>query len=350
MIRVVQWSTGNVGTQTLLAILRNPLMELVGCHAWSEEKEGRDAGELAGTEAVGIKATRDVEALLALQPDCVCYTPLWPDTDEICRILERGIDIATSTHFITGHGYFGEEKRARIEAACQRGGSSIVGSGMHPGFSNLLALTTANACTRVDQIVITESQNASGYASAETQRSVGFDMPIDSPGLAEMARDGSLVFVDGIHMMADALKVKLDDVRFEADFAAAAQDADLGFMKIHEGHVGGVAGRWHGIVDGRVMFDVGYRWLMGGPVTKEWPIEHAYLLEVRGMPTLKLRMEIHPPKDFKARGPADYMMLGMIITGLPVVNAIRAVVAAPPGIRTYADLPLTTAAGFAGGG
>ena len=79
-------------------------------------------------------------------------------------------------------------------------------------------------------------------------------------------------------------------------------------------------------------------------------IEHAYLLEVRGMPTLKLRMEIHPPKDFKARGPADYMMLGMIITGLPVVNAIRAVVAAPPGIRTYADLPLTTAAGFAGGG
>ena len=346
MIRVVQWSTGNVGTQTLLAVLKNPHLELVGCHAFSEAKDGQDVGSLVGIDDVGILATRDMDALLALKPDCVCYTPLWPDVDEICRILEAGVNIATSAHFITGHGYLGEEKRTRIEEACRKGKSSIVGSGMHPGYSNLMAMAAANACNRVDQIVITESQNASGYASAETQRSVGFDHPIDTPGLEAMARDNSLVFVDGIHMMAESLRVELEDVRFEAEFAAAEQDVDLGFMTIHAGHVGGVAGRWHGIVDGRVMFDVGYRWIMGGPVTRPWPIEHAYLLEVRGMPTLKLRMEIHPPKDFKARSPADYMQLGMVITGLPVVNAIPAVCAAAPGIRTYADLPFVTAAGF----
>lgn len=347
MLRIVQWSTGNVGTQTLLAILRNPGLELVGCHAWSPEKDGKDVGEIVGIGSVGLKATSDVDALLALEPDCVCYTPIWPDVDTMCRILEAGINIATSAHFITGHGYFGEEKRSRIEAACQAGRSSIVGSGMHPGFSNLMAIAAANACNRVDRIVITESQNASGYASAETQRSVGFDYPIDTPGLADMVRDGSLVFIDGIHMMADALDVRLDEVRFEADFAAAEQDVDLGFMTIHKDHVGGVAGRWHGIVEGRVLFDVGFRWIMGGPVQKPWPIEHAYLLEVQGMPTLKLRMEIHPPKDFKAKSLADYMELGMVITGLPVVNAIPAVCRAEPGIRTYADLPLTSAAGFA---
>ena len=346
MRRIVQWTTGNVGTQTLLAILRHPELELVGCYAWAEDKQGKDVGDLVGIEPVGIEATADIDALLALEPDCVCYTPLWPDIDHLCRILEAGIDVATSAHFITGHGYLGEEKRRRIEAACQRGRSSILGTGMHPGFSNLLALTAANACNRVDKIVITESQDASGYASADTQRSVGFDDPIDTPGLADKVRDGSLVFVDGLYMMADALGVPIDEVRFEADFAAAREDTDLGFMRIHAGHVGGVAGRWHGYVDGRVLFDVGFRWIMGGPVTKPWPIEHAYLLEVRGMPTLKLRMEIHPPRDFRARSPEDYMQLGMVITGLPVVNAITALCDADPGIRTYADLRLTTARGF----
>jgi hypothetical protein len=346
MIRVVQWTTGNVGTETLKAILRQPELELVGCYAWAEEKRSKDVGTLVGLEAVGIEATSDIDALLALAPDCVCYTPLWPDVDHLCRILEAGINVATSAHFITGHGYFGDERRRRIEAACHAGGSSILGSGMHPGFSNLLALTAANACNRIDKIVITESQDASGYASAETQRSVGFDHPIDTPNLAEMVRDGSLVFIDGLHMMADALGVELDEVRFEADFAAAAQDVDLGFMMIHEGHVGGVAGRWHGVVNGRVLFDVGFRWIMGGPVTKDWPIDHAYLLEVQGMPTLKLRLEIHPPPDFKPRNPLDYMQLGMVITGLPVVNAIPALCRAESGIRTYADLRMVTATGF----
>ena len=346
MIRVVQWTTGNVGSQTLLAISRNPDLELIGCYAWSGDKVGRDAGELAGGEALGIRATNDLEELIALSPDCVCYTPVWANVDHLCQILEAGINVATSAQFITGHGHFGSDDRARIQQACERGQSSMLGSGMHPGFSNLMALAAANACTRVDKITITESQNASGYASAETQRSVGFDDPIDSEGLHEKVRDGSLVFADGLQMMAHALGVELSDVRFESDFAAAESTVDLGFMMIHEGHVGGVAGRWHGIFEGRVLFDVGFKWIMGGPVTKPWDIEHAYLLEIRGLPTLKLRAEIHPPRDFVAKTPADYMQLGMIITGLPVVNAIPALCEAPPGIQTYADLRLTTARGF----
>jgi 4-hydroxy-tetrahydrodipicolinate reductase len=35
------------------------------------------------------------------------------------------------------------------------------------------------------------------------------------------------------------------------------------------------------------------------------------------------------------------MDLGHIMTAMPAINAIPAVVAAPPGIATYTDLPLT---------
>ena len=86
-LRVVQWNTGIVGTAGVRAIAEHPRLELVGCYAWSEDKVGHDAGELAGTVKLGVEATRDVDALLALSPDCVLYTPLFPDVDHL--VAER---------------------------------------------------------------------------------------------------------------------------------------------------------------------------------------------------------------------------------------------------------------------
>src|SRR5438045_2564171 len=103
-LRVVQWTTGNVGTRSVLAVLANPDLELVGCYAWSPDKVGRDVGELCGIDPLGIDATDDVDALLALKPDCVVYNPMWHDTDEIVRILEAGVNVVTTAAFINGRG------------------------------------------------------------------------------------------------------------------------------------------------------------------------------------------------------------------------------------------------------
>jgi 4-hydroxy-tetrahydrodipicolinate reductase len=72
--RVIQWSTGNVGIHALRLIARHPDLELVGLWVHSPEKVGVDAGTLAGIEPTGVLATNDVDALLALDADCVCYT------------------------------------------------------------------------------------------------------------------------------------------------------------------------------------------------------------------------------------------------------------------------------------
>ncbi len=42
---------------------------------------------------------------------------------------------------------------------------------------------------------------------------------------------------------------------------------------------------------------------------------------------------------------ADFMVLGHIMTAMPTINAIPAVVAAAPGSVTYTDLPLTLVCG-----
>lgn len=70
-----------------------------------------------------------------------------------------------------------------------------------------------------------------------------------------------------------------------------------------------------------------------------------YELEVQGQPTVKTSIQLLSPPDFPFETSADFVVLGMIITAMPAVNAITRVVAAAPGIATYNDLPLTVPRG-----
>ena len=77
--RVIQWATGGVGRAAIEGILDHPELELVGCWVHSAEKAGRDVGEIVGRAPIGVRATHDVEALLALDADCVLYSPIMGD-------------------------------------------------------------------------------------------------------------------------------------------------------------------------------------------------------------------------------------------------------------------------------
>ena len=67
-LRVIQWTTGNIGRRSLHAIIGRGDMELVGVYAHGADKVGVDAAELAGwPEPTGVKSTNDVDALIALK-------------------------------------------------------------------------------------------------------------------------------------------------------------------------------------------------------------------------------------------------------------------------------------------
>jgi hypothetical protein len=342
--RIVQWTTGNVGKRSVLAAIENPQLEVVGCYAWSPEKVGTDAGELAGGAPIGVAATDDKAALLALQPDCVIYNPKWPDVDDLVAILESGANVVATSGFITGHS-LGEGRR-RIQQACERGGSSIFGSGMNPGLANLLGIVSAQLCERIDYISVLESVDSTGYDSADTELSVGYARPIDDPELPALVAKGTAVFSDAVWLTADALGVHLDDVRCEASFAKTTEDLDLGSWSIPAGHVAGVAATWQGIVGGRPVIELKTRWRKGRTLEPDWQVEHGYVVEIQGLPSVRTKLEVFPPKDFVARSFQDFMVLGMIMTSLPALNAVAETVAAPPGIMTYLDLPLLRPSGW----
>jgi hypothetical protein len=341
---VVQWTTGNVGRRSVIAVTANPDLELVGCYAWGADKVGRDVGELCGIEPLGVQATDDVEALLALKPDCVVYNPKWLDVDDMVRILEAGVNIVSTAGFITGHAL--GEGRDRIIAACERGGSSIFGSGINPGLANMLAIISGGICDRIDSVTMLESADSTGYDSPETELKVGFGRPIDDPALQDMCRDGTAVFEDAVRLVAGGLGVELDEVRCVAEFAAAPDDVVMTSWTIPKGCVAGVSASWQGWAGGRKVVDMRVRWRKGPSLEPDWEVGEGYLVEIEGQPCVRTKMTIAPPADFQAKTFDDFMVLGMIMTAMPAIEAIPAVCEAAPGIVTYLDLPLVTPRGF----
>jgi 2,4-diaminopentanoate dehydrogenase len=337
--RVIQWTTGNVGTKSVHAIAENSLLELVGCYAWSRDKVGRDVGELCGIQPMGVRATDDIDALLNLKPDCAVYNPMFASVDEVTRILGAGINVVTTSEFITGH-QLGRD-RERIAEACARGCSTIFGSGINPGFIQLFAIVTAGISDRVDRISIVESFDTTIYNSPDTEIPMGFGYPIDQPDLHAITEKGSGIFREAVLLIADALGVELDDIRCAAEYAHTNEDLQLpGDWTIKRGCVAGIDLRWKGIVAGHEVVEVRGVWTKGQALQPAWSTSFGYTVTVEGRPTIKSTLSFEPPPDFQGESIEDYIMLGLTITAMPAITAIPAVVAAPPGIATYNDLHL----------
>jgi hypothetical protein len=76
--RVVVWSTGGIGSIAIRAIHQRPNLDLVGVWVHSPEKNGKDAGELANGDPIGLPVTTDAAALIALKPTAWSTPPAVP--------------------------------------------------------------------------------------------------------------------------------------------------------------------------------------------------------------------------------------------------------------------------------
>jgi len=199
-IRVFVWSTGGIGSIAIDAVRRRPDLELVGVWVHTPEKAGRDAGELAGGEPVGVTATNDAEALIAARPDCVVYAASGPERDaaavpDYLRMLEAGINVVstTSTSLIYPPVYFHPQWRDQLEAAAKSGNASFYASGIFPGFgSDQLALVLATQSKSIRTVRVSEIALNDHYPVADVMMDgMGFGRPpefqpwLATPGFIE---------------------------------------------------------------------------------------------------------------------------------------------------------------------
>lgn len=342
-LKVIQWATGSIGRYAIGAIAEDPRLELAGVWVHSESKDGQDAGEIAGIGPVGVKATRDKQALLATDADCVLYSPLLADVDEMCSILEAGKNIVTPT----GFSFVKDPVLAtRLEAACRAGGVSFHGSGIHPGFSgDRLPLALSALCRRIDKITVYEVCDLSqGSESPEmVMDQLGFGMSAEDAAKEPPALMGvmSTIFNESMDMVAAGLGFELEAYDHRHEFALAKRDIPIHAGVIRTGHVAGQHFEYTGLVKGQAVIQFKTFWKMSNDpeaIEPNWPYEGPleYVVEVEGDPSVRVTMT---PID------ADTTEPGLVWTAMNCINAIAPVCAAETGVRTSLDLPLVTANG-----
>src|ERR1700690_2493318 len=188
--RVVQWSTGNVGRHSIAGIDARPDLELIGVWVSNPAKEGKDAGELAGLGRVlGVTATTDAEALLALEPDCIVHTAMADDRlmealDDLAKFLRRGINVVSSSPVfrLCPEGHPPAPLAEPIRNAAAEGQASIFVNGIDPGFANdWLPLVMTSVSERIEEVRCMEILDYSTYDQPMVLFDImGFGRPVDN--------------------------------------------------------------------------------------------------------------------------------------------------------------------------
>lgn len=336
-LRVIQWTTGKVGKLATRAILDDPRLELVGLYAWSADKSGKDAGALCGRPDCGILATRDIDALIALQADSVVYTPFEADLDHVVRLLESGLDVISTNLFLNVGGVIDKVKDI-LENACGRGGSSIYITGINPGWTNAMAVATTAICRDIDRIALIESADCSVYESVETWGFLGMGEPGGvTPELMDRARAWLILFRDAVLRIGDALNLEFDEIAFFCEYATAAEKVDLGWFCMEQGTNAALRGGWNGMVGGRTIVNLTVVWYLTKNLAEAWTIDDdQHRIVISGDPNVDVRMRYTPPPHWNNH---DWDTL----TALPAVNALFDVKAAPPGVLGLRDVGLPQA-------
>ncbi|OBF28489.1 dihydrodipicolinate reductase [Mycobacterium sp. ACS4331] len=346
-VRVVVWATGGVGSAAIDAVVRRPDLELVGVWVHSPDKDGVDAGLLAGGEPLGVTATRDGDALIAARPDCVVYSASGPERDagavpDYLRLLESGINVVstTSTSLVYPPAYFSPEWRQQLEAAAKAGDTSFYASGIFPGFgSDQLALLLTTQSKSIRCLTVSEVSLNDHYPVAEVMiNGMGFARPLDfvpmlqTPGFIEMAWRAP------IRLIGDALGAEVSEIRGSLDRRLADRDIDVAFGTIRAGTCGAVRTRAAGVVDGREAIVVEHIIRMARHVAPDWPrsdSDATYRVDIEGDPDVHCAMTLGVAEGHGAGRAA------MTATAMRVVNAIPYVVEAPAGLLSSLDIPNT---------
>ena len=202
-----------------------------------------------------MAATSDVDALLALKPDCIVHTAMADDRifealADLERFLAAGINVVSSSPVMLQYPAPDDPLAAPVIAAARKAGVSIFVNGVDPGFANdALPLVLSGVCERIEEVRCSEVLNYNTY----NQPMVLFDI-MGFGGAWTTCRSCSPPACSPwpgasvVRQIAAGLGVTLTDVTEWYEREAAPEDFEVDAGTIKAGHGGRAAlrGARHG--------------------------------------------------------------------------------------------------------
>jgi 4-hydroxy-tetrahydrodipicolinate reductase len=343
--RIAVWGVGDVGAICLREAIRLPELEVVGALVYSDAKNGRDVGDLVGAGPIGVNATNDRDAFLALDCDVVLHTALdFPGAsavDDFVALLEAGKNV------ITSHPYNYLEAREpeigkRIAYAAEQGGGTFYAGGANPDFvGHRLAMTLTGYSNDVRRITVEEYFDCAQQANSGILEVIGLNgepdqaMSETSPALWYQQQ----YWFQMIRHLADEMGVELSRIEAASYSEPAPHRLESPILTIESGRVGRVAYESTGYVGDEPFFVMRVGWYLTPAMRPEGvTAECQWIISVEGRPSTRTVLSVEPTLtdfDHMAGEPAAPGYVGF---GICLIQAIPAVVAAAPGIRPT-DVP-----------
>lgn len=300
-MRVIVWGPGGLGSVCIREISLLDEFELVGVRAYSESKHGVDAGSLIGIAPMGVKASTNVQELLAVDCDCVLYTArdyaTFNNDDEIVRLLEAGKNLVTALPYHYMHVTRPPEYIARVEAVCKKGQSVFHATGVNPDLvGERLLLTLTGLCNDVRHVTVQENWDVS-HLEVETLKVCGYgessEVARQSPAVTAISAN----FVKQTLMAwAETMGITYDRITTEHEYPVAREDIRTGAMVVKKGTVGCITTRYCGYLQSRgdkpfVTAEV--NWVMSPKMFPPGvePVQ-GWVLTIEGRPSIRTVIDI----------------------------------------------------------
>lgn len=353
MKRIVVWGTGFVGKMVIAEVVKHPEFELVGVGVSSQDKEGLDVGVICGLpEPLGILATRDINALIALRPDAlVHYGPTAAHADAnievIGRFLRAGIDVCSTAMTPWVWPAMSLNPPGWIEpitAACEAGGASCFTTGIDPGFANdLFPMTLMGLCSEVKRVRASELLDYTNY-EGDYEFEMGIGREPEYRPLLEHRDVLIMAWGATVPMIAYAVGIELDEITTTWDKWVTDVPRQTVKGVIEPGRVAAVRFTINGVYRGETRIQIEHVNLIGRDAAPDWPSgtrDDVYRVDIEGTPSISQETAFR----FTDGSGRDAATAGCLATGLRALNAVPAVNDLPPGWVSALDLPLIPGVG-----
>jgi hypothetical protein len=347
MRRVVVWGTGNMGSTAIRSTLAFPGLELCGVITSSPDKVGRDAASFAGLDAEsGILATTDVDSALATC-DAVAYMAsgdIRPDdaVADIERCLRAGAHVVTpSLYSLYDPRSAPREWVDRLTAAAEEGGSTLLVSGVDPGWANdALAVMAAGLCTRIKTIHCQEIFDYSTYDQPHAVRvSCGFGGSMDETPMMLLPSIPTMVWGGNIRLIGRGLGLEIDDITEVVERLPLDETVENVMGRFEKGTQGAFRLKIIGWADGKQRIVVDHITRIDPACAPDWPQpdegvgDHRVIVDGDPQLTIVSRADVHG--GTRADG-------GNTTAANRLLGAIEWLATQKPGIYDGLDVPLHT--------
>jgi len=326
-LKFIQFGLGPIGEKIALYLLNRENVELEAAIDIDPEKIGRDVGDLVNLgKPLGVKVSGDAEQVLAnSKADIVVISTLssFSKLEEQIRLcLKYKKNIISSCEEMAYPWDEDYPLAKSIDDAAKKAGVTILGNGVNPGFAmDALPIFLTSVCQRVDSIRVERHQNAA-LRRLPFQQKIGAGLSLsefEEKVAAKVIRH--VGFTQSVQMIAHAMGWTLDYVEDIVKPAIADRDLESPFLKVAKGDAAGVMQTAIGYVDGKPVITVELQAYLGHPAPKD-----------------SVRIEGEPPVYSEVKGGFN----GDIATCAMIANSVPVVRRAEPGLKTMADVGLTS--------